>query len=634
MIVGTAGHVDHGKTALVRALTGTDTDRLPQEKARGISIDLGFAYLPLESGEVLGFVDVPGHERFMKAMLAGAGGIDFALLCVAADDGVMPQTREHLAVLDLLGATRGAVALTKCDTADAARLAEVEGEVRRLLADGPLEGAPVLPTSARSGDGIAELRTLLAGLETAPPNRDKPLRFAVDRAFSLPGAGTVVTGVVVQGALRVGDTLTLSPSGRSARVRALHVQNRAAEEGHVGQRCGVNLAGIELSEVARGDWLLAPRLHAPSARIDCAVRLLPGEPRPLRHWQPVRLHHGAAEIAGRVALLQDEPVAPGQNGLAQLVLDAPIAAACGDRFVLRDTEGRRTIGGGTMLDLRPPQRRRKQPRRLEQLAAIAIEDPAQSLAAQLAIWPFAVDTERFARDRALGTLAIKRFIDTNAHRMAGKWLFGAQTWQRLASSAKGEVAQFHTRHPQLLGPNLQRLRMALDPRLAPDPAVAMLAAMVADGTLAHEGGVYRLPDHRLGLDRADEDLWRRIAPLLGGEARFRPPRTGEIAPMLGAREFDCRRVLKAKAQQGAVSEIAPDHFFLRETLAEIAAHIGELGAQGEFAAAELRDRLLNGRKVAIQLLEWFDRQGATLRRGDLRTVDPRRLARYRESQPA
>jgi selenocysteine-specific elongation factor len=201
-------------------------------------------------------------------------------------------------------------------------------------------------------------------------------------------------------------------------------------------------------------------------------------------------------------------------------------------------------------------------------------------------------------------------------------------------SAKGEAALFHKRFPQLLGPNLQRLRLALGPRLAPEPAAAAMALMVADGTLAHEGGVYRLPEHRLGLDRADDGLWRRIAPLLGGAARFRPPRTGEIATTLGAREFDCRRVLKAKAQQGAASEIAPDHFFLRETLAEIAGHIAELGADGEFAAAELRDRLDNGRKVAIQLLEWFDRQGVTIRRGDLRTVDPGRLARYREAEPA
>lgn len=640
MIVGTAGHIDHGKTALVKALTGTDTDRLAEEQARGISIDLGFAYSPLASGEVLGFVDVPGHERFMKNMLAGASGIDFVLLVIAADDGIMPQTREHLAVVELLGVTRGAVALTKCDLADDVRRTAVADDVAKLLSGGPLAGVPIFRCSARTGQGVRGLRGVLekAAVEVPKRNAEGPLRFAVDRAFSLPGTGTVATGVIVSGALAVNDTVCISPLGREARVRALHVQGRLCERGERGQRCGVNLGKIDLRNILRGDFLLAPHLHAPADRVDALVRLLPDEPRPLRQWQPVRVHHAAAEIAAHVALLGDTPIAPGAIGLAQLVLERPIAAAVGDRFVIRDHEGRRTIGGGRLIDLRAPQRRRRQPRRLAQLEVMAIADPTLSLTAQLDAWPWFVEQERFARDRALGPTEMRRVLAQVPHEAARgggtTYLFGTAAWKRLEGSACGEAGLFHKRFPQLLGPSFQRLRAALIPPLPPEPAIAALDRMVARGQLAREAGVYRLPGHRLGLDREDSVLWQRVEALIGGSARFRPPRTGQVAEELGARDFDCRRVLKSLSLQNRVVEVAPDHFFLRETLTEVAAIVLELAREsesGEFSAAQLRDRLGNGRKVTIHLLEYFDRQGLTLRRGDLRTVDARRLQRYRES---
>lgn len=644
MIVGTAGHVDHGKTALVGALTGTDTDRLAEEKARGISIEPGYAYLKLPSGEVLGFVDVPGHERFMRQMVAGASGIDLALLCVAADDGVMPQTREHLAVIELLGIARGAIVLTRCDLAGAARMAEVESQVSRLVQGTIFEDCPIHRTAAVRGDGIAELRAALDAAAARPPAaRDEgALRFAIDRAFTLAGAGTVVTGVVASGRIAVGDTVCISPLGHEARVRALHVQNREGKAGERGQRCGVNLGRVELADVARGDFLLAPDLHAPAERIDADLVLLKEAPRALRQWQSVRLHYAAREVPARVALLSDTPIAPGQQGRVQLVPESPIAAAVGERFVLRDSEGRRTIGGGRMIDLRAPQRRRRQPRRLEQLDAMALADPAASLAAQLAIWPWYVVRERFVRDRALDEDTAARVLAGVPHQAergpdGPTYLFGEAVWKTLRCSARGEVCLFHKRFPQLLGPNFQRLRLALGPRLAPEPAAAAFALMVRRGVLAHEGGVYRLPEHQLGLDRDDEVLWRHIVPLLSGEARFRPPRGMQIAEVLGARDFDCRRVLKAMAKRGDIVEIAPDHFFLRDTLNEIAAIVARLAETadgGQFGAAQLRDRLNNGRKVAIQLLEWFDRQGVTLRRGDLRTIDPRKLAGFRDKVAA
>ncbi|MCB1545266.1 MAG: selenocysteine-specific translation elongation factor, partial [Rhodoblastus sp.] len=337
MIVGTAGHIDHGKSSLVRALTGVDTDRLKEEKARGISIDLGFAYAPAPDGSVLGFVDVPGHEKFVHTMLAGATGVDFVLLVVAADDGIMPQTREHLAILDMLGLERGTVALTKCDMVAPERIAEVSAEIDNLLASSQLAGAEVMPVSSVTGAGVEHLRQRLfeASAVTAARTGEGGFRFAVDRSFTLSGAGTVVTGIVLSGEVAIGDRVVVSPSGRAARVRSIHAQNRAAERGRAGERCALNLSGDNISKdaIARGDFVLTPELHAPTDRIDVSFRLLASEKKPIGQWTPLRLHHAASDVAARLVLLGDDPIAPGDEVFAQLVLEKPIAAAVGDRFV-------------------------------------------------------------------------------------------------------------------------------------------------------------------------------------------------------------------------------------------------------------------------------------------------------------
>ncbi len=405
MIVGTAGHIDHGKTSLVRALTGVDTDRLKEEKARGISIDLGFAYLPAPDGAVLGFVDVPGHEKFVHNMLAGATGIDFVLLVIAADDGVMPQTREHLAIVDLLGITRGVVALTKIDLAAPQQQAKVLADIAQLLQGTSLEGAEVVAVSTVTGDGIDALREQLFDAAHTIRARATAERFrlAVDRSFTLPGAGTVVTGTVLSGAVAIGDRVTISPSGLVARVRSLHAQNRPTEHGVAGQRCALNLAGDGISKdaIARGQVVLDPDLHAPTDRIDASLRLLATEQKPVTQWMPARLHHAATEIGARIVLLGDTPIPPGGEALVQIVLERPIAAAAGDRFVLRDTTAQRTIGGGKFLDLRAPSRKRRTPERLAQLQAHMIGEPERALAALLDIAPHYVDLTAFARDRAL-----------------------------------------------------------------------------------------------------------------------------------------------------------------------------------------------------------------------------------------
>jgi selenocysteine-specific elongation factor len=634
MIVGTAGHIDHGKSALVQALTGTDPDRLKEEKARGITIDLGFAYADLGGGRITGFVDVPGHERLIHTMLAGAGGIDFALLVVAADDGPMPQTAEHLAILDLLGIARGAVALSKADLADPARRAAAAAEIRALLAPTALRDAPILPVSARTGEGIPDLRALIAAEEAATGARSAAglLRLPVDRAFTLAGAGTVVTGTLVSGSVAPGDLVTVSPSGLAARVRSIRAQNRPADRAQAGQRVALNLAGDGVSKdaIARGDVVVAPALHAPTARIDAALRLLASEREPVGAWFPAHLHTGAAEIGARIVPL-GPPIAPGSTGLVQLVLAAPIAAAVHDRFILRDASARRTIGGGRFLDLRAPARKRGTPERLALLAAAATPDPVAALVALSAVAP--VDLPGFARDRAIAPADL---ADAPVARI-GAMALARDRLADLRAALEATLSVFHADNPALQGLGRERLRLALTPRLDPDTFPVFLQAETRAGRVVLEGAFVRLPTHEARLSAADEALYAEIAPGLGGVARFRPPRVRDFASELGRDEAEVRRVLKLCARMGRVDEIAHDHFFLRATTAEMAALAADVADQspdGWFAAARFRDRMDNGRKVAIQILDFFDRHGVTLRRGDLRRIDPRHRDLFGEPPPA
>ena len=634
MIVGTAGHVDHGKTALVRALTGTDTDRLPEEKRRGITIDLGFAYLPAPGGDTIGFVDVPGHERFVGTMAAGAAGIDLLLLIVAADDGVMPQTREHLAIAELLGLRRGLVVLSKADLADAGRREAVAAEIRAALAGTALAEAPILPVSTVTGENVAALKAMLAAESGAAAGRDAAGRFrlAVDRSFVLAGAGTVVTGTVLSGTVAVGDRVVLSPAGTPARVRSIHAQNRAAQSGAAGQRCALNLAGIERAAARRGDVALDPALHAPTDRIDVRLRVLAGEPKPLATWLPVRLHHAAADVAARLVPLAADGIAPGQEGFAQLVLDHPVAAAAGDRFVLRDTSARRTIGGGTLLDLRAPARKRRTPGRLAQLAALAEPEPDRAVAALLDLAPFTLDLTGFCRDRALAagaTEGIAARLGLVTLRVGEDLvaLSGAR-WAAYEAALTGALDAVHAESPDLQGIGSERLRLQLEPRLPRPAFAAALARLGAAGLVAAEGSWIRRPGHVARLSAEDEALWVRVAPHLARrEDRFRPPRVRDIAGLLDVPETEVRRVCKLVGRSGRIDQVAHDHFFARGTVTEMAGIVADLSLRlpgGEFTAAQFRDRVENGRKVAIQILEFFDRNGLTMRRGDLRRLNTHR----------
>ena len=645
MIVGTAGHIDHGKTSLVRALTGVDTDRLKEEKARGISIDLGFAYLPAPDGSVLGFVDVPGHEKFVHNMLAGATGIDFVLMVIAADDGLMPQTREHLAIVDLLGIDRGIVALTKTDLVTPPWRAKVSDDIKQLLKGTSLADAEIAPVSTITGDGIDALRDRLFDAAHAIRARaiSERFRLAVDRSFTLAGAGTVVTGTVLSGTISTGDLVTISPSGLVARVRSIHAQNRPTDRGVAGQRCALNLAGdgVTKDAIERGRVVLSPDLHAPTDRIDAALRLLVTEQKSVTQWMPVRLHHAASEVGARIVLLGDAPIPPGGEAPVQLVLESPIAAAVGDRFVLRDTTAQRTMGGGKFLDLRAPARKRRTAERLAQLQAHRIGDPEKALAALLDIPPHFIDLSAFARDRALTEQqaeAIAERLEVIRAFVADRvFALSAPVWLNFKRGLLATLQGFHADNPDLPGVGLERLRLQLEPRLPTPMFLPILQGFARGKEIALEGAWVRLTGHEVRLTPEDERTWGRIVPLIGRAERFRPPRVRDIAAMLTLREADVRRLLKLLGRMGKVDEVAHDHFFLRATVAEMVEIIVDLSAaitNGQFTAAQFRDRVDNGRKVAIQILEFFDRHGVTLRRGDLRRVNKHRLDLFRRPAEA
>lgn len=620
MIIGTAGHIDHGKSALVRALTGVDTDRLPEEKARGISIDLGYAYLALDNGEVLGFVDVPGHERFVRTMIAGAAGIDFALLVVAADDGVMPQTREHLAILSILGVERGVVALTKADRVDERRLQEVGHGVRALLAASPLANVDLYPVSAVTGQGLDKLLAAFALHARACGQGAKEGRFrlAVDRAFVLPGIGTVATGTVFSGQVCVGDQLAIVPGEKSARVRGLHAQNRAARCASVGQRCALQLAGISRDEVHRGNWAVSEDSRLATNRFDAHLRLLPEEPHLLKHWAPVHLHVGAAHVSARVALLEAKELVPGQCGFVQLVTSEPIACWHGDRFVLRDQSAQRTIGGGQVLDPFGWPRHRRNAQRIEMLRALQRPSTRGIVAALIDTSVLGLDLAQLRRSMNSDLDAALAGIPGLQRIRAGEVDIGfaGVRWQAMKEALLARIAEFHAQVPEELGPDNLRIRRMIFPQLHPLAHASLVEELLASGQLAKSGPWLHLPQHRVRLSSSEEALAQRLKPMLE-ESGFSPPWVRDLAFASGEAEGAVRMTLLRLARRGEVFQVVRDLFYTQRSVGQLAQISADLQLQrGAVRAAEFRDETGLGRKRAIQILEFFDRIGFTRRIGD------------------
>ncbi|HEY0185034.1 MAG TPA: selenocysteine-specific translation elongation factor [Rhodopila sp.] len=624
MIIGTAGHIDHGKTALVKALTGVDTDRLAEEKRRGITIDLGYAY----SG-ALGFIDVPGHEKFVHTMLAGASGIDAALLVVALPEGVRPQTREHLQILSLLGIDQGVVALTKADLARD-RIPEVTAAVRALLTGTALSDAPIVAVSAATGLGMDCLRTAL--LHVAPRDRDRAgyPRLAVDRVFTLSGAGLIVTGTLVSGCIATDDRLVLSPSGLELRVRGLHAQNQPAAEACAGQRVALNITGPRLSKdmVTRGDWVLHPDIHAPTAALDARIRLLADTPTALRQHARVHLHLGSTHVMARVSLLDRERTEPGDAVPVRLTLQQPIGALAGDRLVIRDTGATCTIGGGVVLDPFPPRRGRRTAARLAQLQALERPSAAEALRSLLAVPPGWTDETLFLRARNVRQADRTALIASVPAVVAGGVIFAPSMFDDVRIDVLTALAAYHHASPELPGLQAERLRLAV-PRRPPAAGFAgILNRLLNQRVIDQDGPWFRLPTHRISLSPQDERLWQAARPLIAAEP-FRPPRVRDIAVALKLPEGATRATLKRLMRMGQLIEVAPDHFFLRETVAEMAMRAAAaVDGGGTLTASAFRDGLGNGRKVAIQILEYFDKVGVTVRTGDLRRVRSDRLGLF------
>jgi selenocysteine-specific elongation factor len=627
MIIGTAGHIDHGKTALLKALTGQEGDRRRDERLRGITIDLGYLYTSLGESDLTGFIDVPGHERFVHNMLAGACGIDCVLLVIAADDGVMPQTREHLAIVELLGIRRALVALTKIDRVEAPRIAEVRQQIESLLQAGPLTGTPILPVSSITGEGIDALRSALieqaAGVRTR--SEDGYFRLAIDRAFSVTGAGVVVTGTAFAGRVRVGDELTLSPAGRSVRVRGLHAQNRVSEQAQAGQRVALNLAGDRLAveQISRGDWLLKPELQAATRRIDIEFTLLPSEARELRHWTPVHIHLGAQDVTGRIALLEGEYLAPGGHVHAQLLLNAPAHAVHGDRVVLRDQSAQRTLGGGRVLDPFAPPRNRHRQARLAVLRALGGETleeilPALLPSAMNGLEPALLERQ-FNRPRQTWRLPDEALeIPTRV----GPRLFDRGTWDYLEQSLVAALQRFHETQPDELGPDRDRLRRYALPQLERPVYLALLERTLAAGTIEANGPWLHLPGHRVHLSEEEESLKARLWPLLES-ARFNPPWVRDLAGELEIEEDRVRHLLRKLSRIGELQQVVKDLFYPDSTIRQLANQVLDMERQsGVIRAAAFRDQIQLGRKRSIQLLEHFDRIGLTRRFGNERKVRP------------
>ena len=618
MIVATAGHVDHGKTTLIKALTGQDTTHLPEERRRGMTIDLGFAGLPLPNGNYIGFVDVPGHERFIRNMLAGITGVDLALLIVAADDGIKPQTREHLEILDLLEISEAAVALTKIDRVDGSRLAEVSAAIAPLLAPTCLAGAPIFAVSAADNRGIVALRDHLIS-RAAGMSRRRPgafLRLPIDRSFLIAGTGLIVTGTIASGRVAVGDRLRLMPADKPIRVRGMHSHNHAVEGLGAGDRCALNVMGdVDRAGVGRGAWLVAPAIAATTQRLDCRLTSATGVK--LKDGARIQFCHGAANIMGRLVLLAGDL----DLQYAQIVLREPVHALVRDAFIVRDAEGHRTLAGGVVLDPFPPLRGRRRPERIQMLAALDVPDVKRALTRLLPIAPNGIELEGFAQAWNIEPHeAEKLWVSIGLARFASRG-YDAARWRQGREALLAGVSRFHLEHPDSVGPLAAQMLRTNSAASQREFRLAILESLIHEKLLLRDGSHIRLPTHEIEFSSAEKVLWRRIAPSLGPNRK--PMSIHDIAATQNLEVKTVERVLARAARAGYVVRIAAGRFLHKSAFRDLAIKAETLAANSDgslFDAAAFRDRSALGRGISIQVLEYFDRIGFTQRVGDQRRL--------------
>ncbi len=627
VVVGTAGHIDHGKTSLVKALTGTDTDRLPEEKARGITIDLGFAFLEEPGGATIEIVDVPGHERFVKNMLAGVGGIDLVMLVIAADEGVMPQTREHLAICSLLRIKSGLVALTKTDLAEPDWIELVRDDVRSLLASTFLGGCPIVPVSVKTGAGLPELRAALAELAGSVPARatDQTARLPIDRVFTVRGFGTVVTGTLTAGILSVDDRLEVYPRGVGSKVRGLQVHGRAVERASAGQRTAVNLQAVERAAVERGDVVAPPGGLLPTILADATLELLEDAPRPLKKRDRVRFHVGTQEVMARVLLVDRGQLEAGQVSYGRFRLEAPIVALPGDRFVIRSYSPIITIGGGTLLDIAPPRFKRKGPALLAHLTLLEKGDPAQVLEEHLKqAGPAGARAADLRARTPFGPERLRELLDELVKAGAivavdREWYLHREANDRLRAQTLSLLEAFHAENPLRGGISREELRSRAG-NAQERVFGQLLTSLEAEGVVRSEKDQVRLASHSIRLTPEQQ----RVVSGLDAEfvrAGPAPPSPEEALAKLGVKGNERHELFQLLVAERRLVRVKESLYFHSEALGAIQAKlVAYLQQKKEIGPGDMKDLLGITRKYAIPLMEYFDTQRITVRQGERRVL--------------
>ena len=608
MIFVTAGHVDHGKTALLEALTGTNTAHLPEEKKRGLTIDLGYAYMPYTDANgqaaVLGFIDVPGHQKFLSNMLAGLGGVDHALLVVSAEEGVKPQTVEHLTLLGLLYFRQITLVITKADRIEPAKIETLINQIHQKFPQ--LADAPYFVTSAYTGQGITELRDYLITHAAASKLTEKPFRYAIDRVFSVKGAGVVVTGTAVSGTVNVGDSLYLS-HGEKVRIKAIHAQNQPSEQGVAGERLALNLANVEKAEMTRGDWLTALAPDFATDRITVCFQAQA----PLKESNAVHLYHFASHTTAKFNLLSDKQAVKFSQGFAEIILDTPLHIAVGDKLILRSGDDQQTLAGAVVVEIDSPKRHKRTETRLAEVAQLAA---AQTPSAYVAV---------YLAQKAVEAAKLQWMLQLSEAELAAldlgssqKWLYQAGFKQQLQAQVLEKMAAYHTEHQDQLGVTKARLyRMAL---LAQPEALAnfLIDTLIEEKQLLQTRGWIHLPDHRIEFDAKELPIWQQIQPLFAATTQALWVR--EVAQALSLDETFTRNLLYKAGKLGYLIPIVKDRFLLSEQIAAFADLIRAFIAEhGEISVNQLRDEIQYGRKLTVQLIEYFDRTGFLRRKGNV-----------------
>jgi selenocysteine-specific elongation factor len=631
IILGTAGHIDHGKTSLVKAITGIDTDRLKEEKERGITIELGFAHLDLPSGQQLGVVDVPGHEKFVKNMVAGATGIDIVAMVIAADEGVMPQTREHMEICTLLGVRYGLVALTKVDLVDEEMLELAQEDIREFTRGSFLENAPVIPVSAATGQGLPELVQALDGLSRQVPVRPPSslFRLPVDRVFTMKGFGTVITGTLVSGKVQVGDSIMVYPGRISSKVRGIQVHNHSVPAAEAGMRTAINFQGLDKEVVNRGDVLSSPQGLKPSHMIDVQFHYLASGGKPMKNRTRVRFHTGTSEILGNLILLEHDELKPGETTVAQLRLDAPVAIVKGDHYVVRSYSPVRTVGGGQILNPIPPKHKRFNPGIIQGLKDILSSGPEALIGFHLEASGHAGTC--FADLRLTTSLTDKQLELALQGMMSARTIIQIdketrtfvhkKSFDTLVKAAAEHLKGYHQAFPLKSG----MLKEELKSKFPPDTDVKLfnlvLNQMIKDNVVAQEEKTVRLKSHKVSL-AGDEATLRQKMLKIYRDSGLQPPFFRDVTESLKAEPAQAKDVLNLLIEEGQIIRTKDDLYFHAEAIADLKLRLVKfLEQHGEMNPSQFKDMTGGAsRKFLIPLLEYFDSKNVTLRVGDVRML--------------